>query len=96
MFVARKRSNGKRSSKSKASCWSAIFQFGIGIVHFRLEFVHESAAQVTRVTRAFADYLAGRTSTGELNSALKRISPQGITEGSLYVPKDYLTLPVLQ
>ena len=67
-----------------------------GIVHFRLEFVHESAAQVTRVTRAFADFLAGRTSTGELNSALKRISPQGITEGSLYVPKDYLTLPVLQ
>ena len=67
-----------------------------GIAHFRLEFVHESAAQVTRVTRAFVDFLAGRTSTGELNSALKRISPQGVTEGSLYVPKDYLTLPVLQ
>jgi putative protease len=65
-----------------------------GIVHFRLEFVHEKAGQVTRVTRAFASYLAGRTTAGELSSALRRIWPT--TEGSLYVPKDYLTLPVLQ
>jgi putative protease len=65
-----------------------------GIVHFRLEFVHENASQVTRVTRAFASYLAGRTSAGELNSTLRRVWPT--TEGSLYVPKDYLTLPVLQ
>ena len=67
-----------------------------GISHFRLEFVHEPASQVTRVTRAFSEFLAGRTSAGELNAALKRMSPQGTTEGSLYVPKDYLTLPVLQ
>ena len=65
-----------------------------GLVHFRLEFVHENASQVTRVTRAFASYLAGRTTAGELNSALRRVWPT--TEGSLYVPKDYLTLPVLQ
>lgn len=64
------------------------------IVHFRLEFVHENAAQVTRVTRAFASYLAGRTTAGELNTALRRVWPT--TEGSLYVPKDYLALPVLQ
>lgn len=67
-----------------------------GIAHFRLEFAHETASQVTRVTRAFNDYLSGRTSEGELNGALQRIAPQGITEGSLYVPKDYLVLPVLQ
>jgi len=68
----------------------------VGITNFRLEFVHESAVQVSRVTRAFSDYLGGLISTGELNTALKRASPQGTTEGSLYVPKDYLTLPVLQ
>lgn len=67
-----------------------------GILHYRLEFAHESAAQTGRVTRAFAEYLAGRCSAGELNASLKRVSPQGTTEGSLYVPKDYLTLPVLQ
>lgn len=67
-----------------------------GIANFRLEFVHESPVQVSRVTRAFAEYLSGLTSSNELNTALKRTSPQGTTEGSLYVPKDYLTLPVLQ
>jgi putative protease len=67
-----------------------------GIAHFRLEFVHESSSEVTRVTRAFSDYLTGHTSAGELNAVLQRTSPQGTTEGSLYVPKDYLTLPVLQ
>ena len=67
-----------------------------GILHFRIEFVHESSQQVTRVTRAFTDYFNGRTSAGELNAIVQRISPQGTTEGSLYVPKDYLTLPVLQ
>lgn len=67
-----------------------------GIAHFRLEFVHETASQLTRVTRAFVQYLNGATSAGELNGALQRISPRGTTEGSLYVPKDYLVLPVLQ
>jgi putative protease len=65
-----------------------------GIAHFRLEFVHENATQVTRVTRAFQSYLSGRMSAGELNTAIRRVWPT--TEGSLYVPKDYLVLPVLQ
>ena len=67
-----------------------------GIAHFRLEFVHESPGQLTRITRTFMDYLTGRLSAGELNAQVQRTSPQGTTEGSLYVPKDYLTLPVLQ
>jgi putative protease len=67
-----------------------------GIAHYRLEFVHETAAQVTRVARAFAGYLSGSLSAGELTSLVQRVSPQGTTEGSLYVPKDYLVLPVLQ
>jgi U32 family peptidase len=67
-----------------------------GIRRFRLEFVHESAEQVTRVTRAFEETLAGRRTPAELGEQLRRLSPQGSTEGSLYVPEGYRTLPVLQ
>jgi len=67
-----------------------------GIFRFRLEFAHESAEQVERVTRAFEETLAGRTSARDLAQALQRVAPGGATEGSLLVPADYLTLPVLQ
>jgi putative protease len=67
-----------------------------GIRHFRLEFAHESAEQVEGATRAFEDALAGRLPARELARRLRGLSPEGITEGSLRVPPDYLTLPVLQ
>jgi putative protease len=67
-----------------------------GISRFRLEFAHESGEQVVRVTRAFEDTLAGRRSARDLVQTLQRIAPGGATEGSLFVPADYLTLPVLQ
>jgi putative protease len=66
-----------------------------GIVHYRLEFVHESAEDVRQVTRAFAAYFGGRMSAAELDARLHRIAPQGATEGSLLVPDNYLTLPVM-
>jgi putative protease len=66
-----------------------------GIVHYRLEFVHETAVQVTQITEAFQLMLAGKTTSAGLNGRLRQIAPQGITEGSLFVPDDYLTLPVL-
>jgi putative protease len=66
-----------------------------GITHFRLEFVHESAADVRRVTAAFQEYLTGRIDASALDARLARIAPQGTTEGSLFVPDDYLTVPVL-
>ncbi|MGA2037954.1 MAG: U32 family peptidase [Bryobacteraceae bacterium] len=67
-----------------------------GICHFRLEFAHESAAQVVAVSKAFAEALAGNLDFAELERRLSRISPGGITEGSLFVPANYLELPVLQ
>lgn len=67
-----------------------------GIQHFRLEFVHESADQITRVATAFRNALAGRLSASELARTLQQAAPQGTTEGSLFVAKDYLLLPVLQ
>jgi putative protease len=68
---------------------------GAGIRHFRLEFVHESGEDVTQITRAFEQALAGRWSAQQLARELKRIAPGGTTEGSLFVPEGYLTLPIL-
>lgn len=67
-----------------------------GIRHFRLEFAHESADEVSEVVRAFQATLRREITSATLASKLKRIAPQGTTEGSLFVPKDYLTLPILQ
>ncbi len=67
-----------------------------GIRHFRLEFVNESPEQTAQIARAFQGTLEGNLSAAELDIELSRIAPQGTTEGSLFVPKDYLSLPVLQ
>ncbi len=66
------------------------------IHHFRLEFVHESGDQLRLVATAFAAALAGQISYPLLNAQLHRIAPEGITEGSLFVPKDYQLFPILQ
>ncbi len=67
-----------------------------GIRHFRLEFAHESGDEVELVTRAFQTALSGRTSFGDLQRELKARAPGGVTQGSLFVAKDYLALPILQ
>ena len=66
------------------------------IRHFRLEFAHESAEQVHDVVRAFHLTLKGGMTTEKLSAELRRLAPQGTTEGSLFVSKDYLELPILQ
>ena len=45
---------------------------------------------------SFEDALAGRSPPHDLEQRLRRFTPEGVTEGSLFVPPDYLTLPVLQ
>jgi putative protease len=67
-----------------------------GIRDFRLEFAHETPGQVRGVTQAFADALSGAASWRELGALLRELAPAGVTEGSLYIPEDYLTLPILQ
>ena len=61
-----------------------------GIRHFRLEFAHESAAELTEVSNAFISALNGSCDRRELALRLKRIAPQGTTEGSLFVPLESL------
>lgn len=67
-----------------------------GIRHFRLEFVHESPAQVRDVTELFRLALSGRIAAAQLNRELKALAPEGTTQGSLFVPSNYLALTVLQ
>ena len=58
-----------------------------GIRHFRLEFAHETGAQLTAIAGQFAQALL----TGRKVSL---VVPT--TEGSLFIPHDYLTFPILQ
>ena len=67
-----------------------------GVYRFRLEFAHESGEQVTAVAKAFDDAVTARRSLRDLWRQLARIAPEGVTEGSLFVPEGYLTLPILQ
>jgi putative protease len=67
-----------------------------GIGHFRIEFAHESADQVAHVTGAFAGALAGRLTAAELSARLGAAAPEGLTQGSLFVPEGWRELPVLQ
>jgi putative protease len=66
-----------------------------GIRHWRLEFVQEPPDSLTAVAEAWRDALSGRIAAPQLAQRLKTAAPEGITEGSLYIAKDYLSLPVL-
>lgn len=57
-----------------------------GITHYRLEFVHETPAQVRDVSLAFQDALANRITAQALGAQLADVAPQGVTEGSFFVP----------
>lgn len=67
----------------------------VGIRHFRLEFVHESAQEVKEIAQAFEKALNKKISFSELSKKLQKLSPQGTTEGSLFVAKNYRSLPLL-
>jgi U32 family peptidase len=67
-----------------------------GIIHYRLEFVHETAENVRQVAGAFQSYFADKINASELDQRLQKIVPQGTTEGSLFVPEDYLKVPVME
>ena len=47
-------------------------------------------------TGPFDAVLAGRMTPEKLGVTLKKLAPQGTTEGSLFVASDYLKLPILQ
>jgi U32 family peptidase len=60
-----------------------------GIRHWRLEFAHESARQVAEVAALWRAALEGSLRANELARRLRSVSPQGTTEGSLFVPANF-------
>ncbi len=63
-----------------------------GIRHLRLEFVHQSANDVETAIVALRSYLAGDTNTFELEPLWEKTCPAGVTEGSLFVPRNLVQL----
>jgi putative protease len=68
---------------------------GAGVRHFRLEFVHETADEVAQVGEAFRAALNDKISAQELSRRLPRLAPQGVTEGSLFVPDGFMEIPLI-
>jgi len=67
-----------------------------GITHYRLEFVHETRDAVMRVSSTFSGYFDGRFDADELDRRLRKIVPEGTTEGSLFIPENYLNVPSME
>ena len=63
-----------------------------GLKHFRLEFVHQSERQVESISSAFKKFFADEIDSADLRSILEDNTEQGLTDGSLYVPKDFKQL----
>jgi putative protease len=67
-----------------------------GIAHYRLEFVNETALELTAIVETFQAALSGQITSAQLAAKLKKVAPQGVTEGSLFIPVGYQQLPILQ
>lgn len=65
-----------------------------GVADFRLEFAHEMADDVREVAQAFRQALDGAITAVELGRRLRRFAPQGVTEGSLFVPAGSSEIPL--
>ena len=87
---------GCRNTVFNAESQVATSQLGAwknsGIAHFRIEFVHQTREQVLQIGTLFRDFLSGNVDVKELDHQLKGLVPQGTTEGSLFVPKNYKDL----
>ncbi|MFN9246460.1 MAG: hypothetical protein ACK6DS_05215, partial [Planctomycetota bacterium] len=66
-----------------------------GLRDLRLEFVHQTGAELELAVRATGRFLAGQISASELEGQYRRTGP-GTTQGSLFVPKDFRQLVQLK
>ena len=82
--------------KADAGCRNTVFNpraqtgaeffdrfVGLGARHFRVEFVDESADEVTRTLRAYEALFAGRSGGAALWRELKLLNQMGVTRGQL-------------
>ncbi|MFN3335386.1 MAG: hypothetical protein ACK47M_23050 [Caldilinea sp.] len=47
------------------------------------------------IAAAFGATLNGKRSAADLKKQLQRIAPQGVTEGSLFIPPNYMEIPLM-
>ena len=67
-----------------------------GLMHFRIEFVHESASEVESITNLFTSFFDHRIDATALRNELRILAKSGVTEGSLFVPKNFKQLVQLK
>jgi putative protease len=65
-----------------------------GVKHIRLEFVHESAADVSAVIGLYQAGIAGTQMWSDIGRELRHAAPSGVTEGSFFVPDNYMVIPL--
>lgn len=64
----------------------------VGYKHFRVEFVNQSAQDVLEVCQAFSSFLNRESNLRKFESEVSKHVEQGVTEGSLFVPKNFKSL----
>jgi putative protease len=65
-----------------------------GVVHLRMEFVHETPAQITALIAAYRAGLAGSVAWADVGKTIRATAPQGATEGSFFVAAGYDVIPL--
>ncbi|MFM2309303.1 MAG: hypothetical protein RLY87_1424 [Chloroflexota bacterium] len=65
-----------------------------GVKHIRLEFVQESAEDVSAVIALYQAGIAGTQSWTDIGRELRHAAPSGVTEGSFFVPDNYMVIPL--
>jgi len=56
---------------------------GLGLVHFRIEFVNETAGQVAQTTAKYRQLLRGEISGAQVWRELKLLNQLGVTRGQI-------------
>jgi putative protease len=74
------------SAQSAAELVTALTR--AGVARFRIELVRESAAETTRVVRAYRELLSGRSSGRDVFRELRATGGYGVVRGSLRVLSD--------
>jgi putative protease len=59
----------------------------LGVRHFRIEFVNETADQVALTIQKYRLLLAGKTSGAQLWRELKLLNQLGVTRGQIGLPR---------
>jgi U32 family peptidase len=66
-----------------------------GFGHYRLEFVHETPAEISQTVKLYRQAFSNEITSAVLERELDQIMPQGTTKGSFMVPEGMKLLPLV-